>query len=307
MSKYLLIDFMNMAFRAHYAYQAQAGFTAPDGTPTGMTYGLLSMTLSLVRDTGATHVAFAAESRARTLNAETVDRAIASSPVVAATFPAGYKGGRKEMDPLLRAQLRLAENACEAMGWPVYRTDGYEADDTLASLARQAEQLGHESIIVTGDQDLWQCVTEKISVWQPGRGGVYLAVTPKTLPEFLFGLKAEQIVELKALAGDSSDGYPGCPGIGPKGAVALLKEYGTVDDIYVNIDKVKGASQKRLIENEPLVRLSRDLAKLYFQAPVVLDASAGEVSMPYPESSLQFVRELGMKSLERRMGYAKTD
>lgn len=304
MRKYLLIDFMNMAFRAHYAYSAQTTFTSPDGTPTGMTYGLLSMTLSLIRDTGATHVAFAAESRVRTFNAEIVERQITRDPVVAGSFQTGYKGGRKEMDASLRDQLTLAEVACLKMGWPVYRADGYEADDTLATIARRAEAwYGDESIIVTGDQDLWQCVTDKVTVWQPGKGGVYLSVTPKTLPMFLYGLRQDQVVEYKALAGDSSDGYPGCPGIGPKGAVALLTEYGTVEGVYQNIDKIKGAVQKKLIANESLVALSRTLAMLEDDAPVDFQAHLGKVEKVYSKESLEFVREFGMTSLEKRIGY----
>lgn len=304
MSKYLFIDFMNMAFRAHYAYQAQAGFTAPDGTPTGMTYGLLSMTLSLIRDTQATHVAFAAESKIKTFNAEIVDRKAANDPVVATGFPSGYKGARPPMEQSLRDQLTLAEEACWAMGWPVYRADGYEADDVLASLAAKAEQLGHEVIIVTGDQDLWQCVTPNVTVWQPGRGGVYLSVTPTTVPMFLYGLTVDQIVEVKALAGDTSDGYPGCPGIGIKTAVELLSEYGTVDGVYRNIDKIKGAKQKRLIENEPLVTLSRMLALLERDVPVGINTTLGAVDVPYDEVSAEFVRNLGMKSILKRMGFA---
>lgn len=305
MSKYLFIDFMNMAFRAHYAYQAQAGFTAPDGTPTGMTYGLLSMTLSLIRDTQATHVAFAAESKVRTHNAEIVDRQVASDPVVATGFPSGYKGARPPMEQSLRDQLTLAERACLEMGWPVYRSDGYEADDVLATLALRAEQwYNAESIIVTGDQDLWQCVTPNVTVWQPGRGGVYLSVTPTTVPMFLYGLTVDQIVEVKALAGDTSDGYPGCPGIGIKTAVELLTEYGTVDGVYQNIDKIKGAKQKRLIENEPLVALSRRLALLNGDVPVDFQAHLGKVEKSYPDSAVDFVRDLGMKSILKRMGAA---
>ena len=303
MAKYLLIDFMNMAFRAHYAYQAQQGFTAPDGMPTGMTYGLLSMTLGLIRDTQATHVAFATESRTRTFNAEIVNDFIASEPTVAAAFPAGYKGDRPEMATALRSQLNLAEEACWAMGWPVYRSEGYEADDTLASLARQAEQLDHDVIIVTGDQDLWQCVTNKVSVWQPGKGGIYLAVTPKTLPQFMDGLTAKQIVDYKALAGDHSDGYPGCPGIGPKGALKLLKEYGTVDDIYGNLDEIKGATQTKLRDNVTLVKLSLRLAQLDPLVEVDFVASAGEIKKAYPDSAAIFVKSLGMNSIVRRIGH----
>lgn len=301
MAKYLLVDFMNMAFRAHYAYQAQSGFTAPDGTPTGMTYGLLSMTLGLIRDTQATHVAFATESRNKTFNAEIVDRRIDADSKVALAFPAGYKGSRPEMATALRSQLNLAEDACWAMGWPVYRSEGYEADDTLASLASRIEKQGDEAIIVTGDQDLWQCVTDKVSIWQPGKGGIYLTVTPKTLPQFMGGLIASQVVDYKALSGDASDGYPGCPGIGPKGATTLLKEYGTVDGVYMNLDEIKGATQKKLKENAALVQLSRMLALLENDAPVDFVLSAGEVHKPYPDNSIAFVRGLGMKSIEKRI------
>lgn len=301
-SKYLLVDFMNMAFRAYYAYSAQMSFTDDEGTPTGMTYGLLSMTLSLIRDTGATHVAFANESRVRTFNAELVQIESLKDSTLQAAFPAGYKGSRKEMEPTLRAQLDMAERACIEMGWPVYRSEGYEADDTLASLAALANALGHKAVIVTGDQDLWQCVSEGTTVYAPKPRGVYLEITPKTFGEFMEGLTPKQIVEYKAIVGDASDGYPGCPGIGPKGAHALLQEYGTVESVYEHIDSIKGAAQTKLIANKPLVMISRELARLNPQAPVDFDPSAGKVTMPYPESAATFIRKHGMASLEKRIG-----
>jgi DNA polymerase-1 len=189
------------------------------------------------------------------------------------------------------------------MGWPVYRSEGYEADDTLASLARLIEEQGDTAVIVTGDQDLWQCVTDAVSVYKPQPRGVYLEVTPKTIEILTGGFRADQIVDYKAIVGDASDGYPGCPGIGPKGALALLTEYGSVDQIYMNLDKIKGATQKKLIDNDSLVRLSRKLAQLDVSAPVEFYVSAGWVHMPYPESAAAFIRKHGMASLERRIGH----
>lgn len=302
MNKYLLIDFMNMAFRAHYAYAAQQEFTNAEGIPTGMTYGLLSMTLSLIKDVKPTHVAFATESRSRTLNADLVERERVK-PSVEAAFPSGYKGSRKEMDPLLRAQLDLAEEACREMGWPVYRSEGYEADDTLASLARIIEKQGDTAVIVTGDQDLWQCITDAVSVYKPQPRGVYLEVTPKTIEILTGGFRADQIVEYKAIIGDSSDGYPGCPGIGPKGALALLTEFGSVDQVYANIVNVKGATQKKLIDNVDLVQLSRKLAQLDAYASVDFDSLSGKLQWPYPDSAAAFIRKHDMASLERRIGH----
>ncbi len=299
--RYLIIDFMNMAFRAYYAYAAQGSFTGENGVPTGMTYGLLSMTISLIRDTNATHVAFASESPVRTDNALMVDEAVMQSPVVASAFPAGYKGGRKEMDPFLRQQLSLSEEACKAMGWPLYRVPGFEADDTLASMAKIVEGEGNRAIVVTGDQDLWQCVSDQTVVWAPKQGGVYLEINPQTIPLHLHGLTASDVVDFKALTGDSSDGYPGCPGMGPKGALKLLAEYGSVDGIYANIDKVKGAAQRKLIDGEGLVILSKALAQLTTTVPVSFNPDAGSVDqMPTPEG-LDFAQRHGMKSIERRL------
>lgn len=303
MAKYLLVDFMNMAFRAHYAYAAQASFTNAEGTPTGMSYGLLSMVLSAIRDARATHVALASESRSRTHNATLVETSAASDPTVATVFPMGYKGGRKEMDPLLRVQLDMAEEACEAMGWPIYRSEGYEADDTLASLAHELTAAGHKVVIVTGDRDLWQCVSDSCVVWAPRKGGTYNEISPVTVSEHLGGLRADQIIEYKALAGDSSDGYPGCPGIGSVGALKLLTEYDSVEGVYAHIDEIKGAMQRRLIDNKALVELSRKLAQLEPNAPVALNMDLGQIQTPYPAQAASWVQKQGMKSLMPRIGH----
>lgn len=299
--RYLLVDFMNMAFRAHYAYAAQRAFTSDDGTPTGMTYGLLSMTLGLIRDTGATHVAFAAESRSQTHNAKLVETVAEASPLVESAFPHGYKGSRKEREPEMLEQLALSELACEAMGWPVYRTPGYEADDTLASLAMQIGLDGNESRIVTGDQDLWQCASDSCSIWSPRSGGVYLEITPALLPEFMNGLRADQIVDYKALVGDASDGYPGCPGVGPVAARKLLTAFGSVEGVYAGIDGVHGALRVKLEANRELVFLCHALAALDASAPVRFDPMLGKVTRPALPSAFAFVRKYGMVSLEKRL------
>lgn len=305
MKRYLVVDFMNMAFRAHYAYREQLRFTNSEGFPTGMSYGVLGMTLALVRDTHATHVVFATESQGRTLNANLVDEYARKSPSVAVAFPAGYKGGRGEMEEGLRLQLDLATKAVNAMGWAMYRSEGYEADDTLATIAKQIELHGRydTAVIVTGDQDLWQCVSPMTSVKAPRPGNVYIDVTAETFGEFMHGLSPGQIIDYKALVGDSSDGYPGCPGIGSVGALKLLREYGTLNGIYDHIDEIKGATKTKLTAGYDLVELSQSLAQLDNAVPIEFYPDWGLVKMPYPLSAIGFVRKHGMLSLEKRLGW----
>ena len=305
MSVYLVVDFMNLAFRAHYAYATQLRFTNSEGFPTGMSYGVLGMTLSLARETRATHVVFATESKTRTFNAELVEDYARWSPEVVKAFPAGYKGGRKAMEEGMRLQLDLAEKAVMAMGWAMYRSEGYEADDVLATIAKKIENqhVGDRAIIVTGDQDLWQCVSPTTTVKAPRTGNVYIDITADTFSSFMQGLRVEQVVDYKALVGDTSDGYPGCPGIGMVGALKLLLEYGTLSGIYDHIDEIRGATKTKLLAGATLVELAESLAQLNTTVPVAFDPDAGLVKDPYPLSALGFVRKHGMESLVKRIGW----
>ena len=310
-NRLLLVDFNNVAHRAYSIYGTQ-GFTGPGGEHTALTYGVLSMTLTLIRESGATHVAFAMESKTPTHNRRMIEDFNAGLP------PEGripeYKAGRKPMDPDMAEQLKMAGAAIVRMGWKWYRADGYEADDILATLARQGvERFGHV-FIATSDHDLYGMVSRQITVLAaagkpkaPAEGEApkpkssYLHVTPEVVFEKM-GVEPRQIADLRALVGDTSDGYPGCPGIGDKKAPGLLATYGTLDGVYEHVDGLPDSVKAKLIAGEPLARLSRELATLATDAPVVLDPNGGKVGAYDHEAARLYLGGLGLHSIINRLG-----
>jgi DNA polymerase-1 len=224
----------------------------------------------------------------------------------------------------MAAQLRMAGEAIVRMGWKWYRADGYEADDILATLARQAlDGFGH-IFIATNDHDLYGMVSRQVTVLAAGgkppqkpaadgeqappkvKGGGYVHVTPEVVFEKM-GVEPRQVADLRALVGDTSDGYPGCPGIGDKKAPGLLVEYGTLDGVYEHVDGLPDGVRAKLIAGEPLARLSRELATLATNAPVVIDPSAGRVGVFDHEAVKTYLEGYGLNSIIRRLGLADAE
>lgn len=305
MRRLLLIDFLNLAFRAFHAIPPLTSpprEDAPEGEDIALTHGVLSMTAGLIRAAGASHVAFAFDSRTPTFRAE---------------LRTLYKAQRKEPDQSLIAQLPRASQAIGMMGYGRYRADGFEADDVLATLAHQAEQANsfEHVFIATADRDLLSATSPHTTLLWTGRGISNLVwYTPDKVRE-VYQLEPEQMVELKALVGDSSDNFPGCPGIGPKGATDLLVRYGTVANIYEHLDELKPGPRKKLTallgestaaDQQPqtareLVELCHRLAGLRRDAPVLLDPESGRLGADDREQTIGYLRTLGLNSIVAKL------
>ncbi len=253
----VLIDGHSLAFRAFHALPLN--LATPDGELTNAVYGFTSMLLNVLRDYQPEYVAVAFDV-GKTFRHEMYEP---------------YKGHRERMPDELRSQVERIKEVVEALNIPIFTAEGYEADDVLATLARQAAEQGVNTLIVTGDRDILQVVDDKIHVLTSGRQfSDTIIYDPATVQE-KYGLRPDQLLDLKALVGDKSDNIPGVRGIGEKGATELLQKYGSLDAIFAHLDEVKPErARKALIENREAAELSRKLGKIVTEAPVKLDLAA---------------------------------
>ena len=266
MSKRLfIIDGQGHAYRAFYAV---TNLSTADGRPTGAVFGFTTMLLRLLRD-------------------EKPDGLIVAFDPKGPTFRhrdyAPYKANREKMDESLSAQMPVIKEVVDGFNIPIYSLPDYEADDVIGTIALKAAAASYEVVIATGDKDLYQLVAPKISVLRESRGERAF-YDPKGVEE-IFGVPPQQVIEVLGLMGDSSDNIPGVPGVGPKTAVKLIKEFGDIDNLLKNSDQVKGAKLKsNLKEFADQALLSRRLATIDTDAPLELDLDKCEVKEPDRES-----------------------
>jgi DNA polymerase-1 len=279
-----LIDGYSLLYRAFYALPQSIATTS--GLPTNALYGFTSMVLKLLGD-----------------DEEEVGIGVvwdAGKPQFRMEVFPEYKANRSAMPEELKAQLDHLDEILEAMNIPAIRAEGFEADDVLATLSRHVPE-DVQLKIVTGDQDAMQLVDGKVKVLRTTRG---VSETKEYGREEVieeYGVTPEQIPDYKALVGDPSDNIPGVKGIGPKGAANLLEEFGTVDNLYENLEKVKAkGTRKKLEEGRENAFLSLELARMRFDAPVKFDGAALQFEGVSPEIRDVF-RRYEFRSLEPRL------
>ena len=256
MDKLLLIDGNSIMNRAFYGTQSGMLQNA-EGLFTGAVFGFLNIFLKVVNDEKPTHVAVAFDLKAPTFRHKMYE---------------GYKATRKGMPPELAAQMPVIKEVLAAMNCPCLELPGFEADDIIGTCAVQAEKEGLETLILTGDKDSLQLVTERIHVLLPvtKQGATTVSVMDiDAVKERLLGVAPSQVVDMKALMGDSSDNIPGVPGVGEKTAAGLLVEYGDLDNLYAHVNEIKKpALKQKLEENKELAYLSRTLAEINCSVPM---------------------------------------
>ncbi len=183
-----------------------------------------------------------------------------------------YKANREAMPEDLRKSIPYIRKIIEGFNIPIIEKAGYEADDVIGTLAKQAETEGFTTYMMTPDKDYAQLVSDKIFMFKPGKAGGDAEVWGLTEVKEKFGIKTpEQVIDILGLMGDSADNIPGCPGVGPKSAQKLISEFKSIDGIYKNIDKLKGKQKEKLIEFEDQVRLSKVLATIILDVPIEFD------------------------------------
>jgi DNA polymerase-1 len=286
MKELVLIDGHALAYRAYYALPLEA-FTTKAGEPTNATYGFTRTLLDLIL-------------------ADDPPEYLAVSFDVGATFRdelfEEYKGTREKMPDELRNQIERIREVVKTFNIPILELEGYEADDVLGTVSRQAKQYKVPVHIITGDRDLLQLVDENTVVELPA--GPYQnepnRYDEKKVIEKM-GVRPDQVVDYKALVGDKSDNIPGVTGVGEKTATKLLAEYGSLDGIYANLGQIKGAMGRKLADGKDDAYLSYKLAQIVTDAPIELEIDACLTKEYDPSEVLELFRELEFRSLTGRI------
>lgn len=286
--KFLVIDGSSLIHRAFFALPPLMN---RQGLHTGAVYGLCNMLLRLLEDVQPKYMAVAFDKSRKTFRTEMF---------------ADYKGQRKPTPSELSEQFPLAAKLLEAMNIRVLEMDNYEADDIIGTFAVHAPQ-NVEVIIVTGDRDELQLLDSRTKVFYTKRGISDIKVFDEA--EFAAdyeGLCPQQLIELKGLMGDTSDNIPGVPGVGPKTAMKLIKEYGCVENVLENIDKISGKSLKaKLSENKEQALLSKKLATIFTDVPVNLDMTVYELGS-MNEEARSLMQDLEFRNMYERFAAVLT-
>ena len=285
MPRLFLLDGTALAFRAHFA-MARSGLTNVDGVPTGATFGF-TMTLRRIL-----------EEEEPDLVAVALDR---PEPTFRHAKFADYKATRERAPEEMIAQLDFIKDVVRAHGIPIFEVPGYEADDVIGTLARAGREAGFEVMIVTGDKDFMQLVDERVRLYNIFKPGVDLVVQGIDEVREKFGGTPEQVVDVLAIMGDSSDNIPGVKGIGEKGAIKLIDQFGSVDAILERIDEVKGKTREKIENDREMLLLSRELVTIDTQVP--LDPGFESIGAPEPDATalIELFDHLDFQSLSQKI------
>ncbi len=215
----------------------------------------------------------------------------------------GYKAKRESMPEDLRRQIPYIRRSLEALHIPILEAEGFEADDVIGTLAREAAERGHEVFIVSGDKDMMQLVTPQVKMLNPQKDNLIL--DPEKVREVL-GVPPEKVVDVMALRGDTVDNIPGAPGIGDKGSVDLIVEFGSVEAVLERAAEVKRKSYRESLEqNRDAVLLSKELVTIDSHVPLELDLSALETQLPDVEACRELFTELEFTSMLKELAPAE--
>lgn len=259
---FAVIDGNSLMHRAFHAVPPT--MNAPDGRPTNAIFGFLNMFLKMIDAFNPDGVVVAFDK---------------GKPRVRMEMLPQYKAQRPPMDPDLHAQFPMIKELLAALNVPILQSEGWEGDDILGTMARLGEEAGCDMLLVTGDRDMYQLVTEHVNVVSTRKGLSDVAImTPESVDDLYHGITPALVPDFYGLKGDTSDNIPGVPGIGPKKASALIAQYGSLDEVIAHADEVKGKMGENLRAHIDDALLSRKVATIRTDAPVELDFD--ETSFP---------------------------
>ena len=275
-----LVDAHSLIYQVFHALPDMSG---PSGQPVGAVHGFVRDVLDLIEVRGADYLVCAFDHPAPTFRHELYDQ---------------YKVHREEMPADLQPQIPVIRQFLDALGVPSLDLEGYEADDILATLARQVEEAGGECFLVTSDKDCRQLITDRVKMFNIRKQEVFDAVALMAT----WGIRPDQVIDFQSLVGDSVDNIPGVPLIGPKIAQELLSKYGTLEGVFEHAHEVSGAKRKEnLLKGHAAAFQSRELVKLKTDVPLAIDWSAAKVGRLDAGQLANLSRECGFRQLARRM------
>ncbi len=285
MKKLLLIDAYAMIFRAYYAF-IRAPRMNSKGENTSAIFGFCVTLEDLLKKINPTHVGVAFDPAGGTFRHEAYEQ---------------YKAQRPETPEDIRKAVPVIKQLLEAMNIPVMEVPGFEADDVIGTLSVQGEQAGYEVYMATPDKDYGQLVSDHVFMYRPRHTGGFELMGPKEVCD-KYGLqRKEQVIDLLGLMGDASDNIPGCKGVGEKTAVALLEQFGSIDNMLAHTDEIKGALRTKVESQVEEIKFSRFLATIRTDVPIVLDENLLAKKEPNIEALTALYRELEFNTLLRKL------
>lgn len=281
---FAVIDGNSLMHRAFHAVPPT--MNAPDGRPTNAIFGFLNMFLKMIDAFNPDGVVVAFDK---------------GKPRVRMEMLPQYKAQRPPMDPDLHAQFPMIKELLTALNVPILQSEGWEGDDILGTMARLGEEAGCDMLLVTGDRDMYQLVTEHVNVVSTRKGLSDVAImTPESVDDLYHGITPALVPDFYGLKGDTSDNIPGVPGIGPKKASALIAQYGSLDEVIAHADEVKGKMGENLRAHIDDALLSRKVATIRTDAPVDLDFEATSFPAFSADEVSAALGTLGITAMQNR-------
>lgn len=281
---FAVIDGNSLMHRAFHAVPPT--MNAPDGRPTNAIFGFLNMFLKMIDAFNPDGVVVAFDK---------------GKPRVRIEMLPQYKAQRPPMDPDLHAQFPMIKELLAALNVPILQSEGWEGDDILGTMARLGEEAGCDMLLVTGDRDMYQLVTEHVNVVSTRKGLSDVAImTPESVDDLYHGITPALVPDFYGLKGDTSDNIPGVPGIGPKKASALIAKYGSLDEVIAHADEVKGKMGENLRAHIDDALLSRKVATIRTDAPVELDFEATSFPAFSADEVSAALGTLGITAMQNR-------
>ncbi len=285
-----LLDAYALIYRSYFAFIRNPRYNSK-GLNTSAMLGFTNTLEMLLSKEKPTHVAVVFDVHAPTFRHKMYEP---------------YKANREEMPEDLRKAIPWVRKIIEAYNIPILEKEGFEADDVIGTLAKKAEQEGYTTYMMTPDKDYAQLVSDNILMYKPGRGGNEVEIWGTNEVKENFEIETpDQVIDILGLMGDTADNIPGCPGIGPKTAMKLIGKYGSIDNLYANIDDLKGKQKENLQQNEEQVRLSRELVVIIQDVPVEFDEASLTMADPDWAALKEIFTELEFRSMVQKMEPAK--
>ena len=283
--KLFLIDAYALIYRSYYAFLKNPRINSK-GMNTSAIFGFINSLEDVLKRENPTHIAVAFDPKGPTFRHEAYEL---------------YKAQREETPEVIRQSVPIIKDIIEAYNIPILEVPRFEADDVIGTVSKQAEKEGFEVYMMTPDKDYGQLVSEHIFMYRPKFGGDYEVMGVKEVLNKYSLTSVNQVIDLLGLMGDSSDNIPGCPGVGEKTAQKLLEEYGSIENLLENTDKLKGALQKRVTENAEQIRFSKFLATIKTDVPIQFDAAKCVREKPNETRLTEIYTELEFRTFINKM------
>jgi len=286
MKKLFLIDAYAIIYRAYYAFIRNPRMNSK-GLNTSAIFGFINTLEDVLKREKPTHIAVAFDPRGKTFRHEAYEQ---------------YKGQRESTPEDIRLAIPIIKQLIKAYNIPGLEVAGYEADDVIGTVAKQAERAGFEVYMLTPDKDYGQLVSDHIYMYRPRHTGGFEVMGPDEVKN-KYGLNShEQVIDLLGLMGDASDNIPGCPGVGEKTAVKLLQQFGSIDGLLAHTDELKGALKIKIEENKEQIIFSRFLATIKTDVPIEFNEKSLEIEPVNEQDLRELFEELEFRSMASKLG-----